>query len=62
MIHPGAEFLSISGLLKLENKLSAPKIPLWDRYRIIAIDVPIPKGRELPQQLSPGGATRKSAH
>ena len=58
MIHPGAEFLSISGLVKLENKLSAPKIQLWDRYRITAVDVPISKGRELLQRLSPGGTTR----
>ena len=46
VIHPGAKFLSICGLVKLENKLPAPKIQLWDRHRITAVDIPISKGRE----------------
>lgn len=34
IIYTEANFLSISGPVKLENKLSVPKIQWWDRRRI----------------------------
>ena len=44
MIHSEAKFLSISGLVEVENKLSVPKVPWWDRHRTRVIDILIPKG------------------
>jgi len=38
--HPGAQFLSICGLMKLENELSSPNIQLWGRHRIPVIGTP----------------------
>ena len=46
MIISDANFLSIYGLVKLENKLSVPKIQWWDHHRLPDTDIPIQKGRK----------------
>lgn len=46
MIHSEAKFLSIFGLVEVENNLSVPKAQWWDRHRIRVIDILIPKRRK----------------
>lgn len=41
-----AKFLSIYRPAKLENKLSAPKVPWWDWHKIAVTDIPFQKGNE----------------
>jgi hypothetical protein len=43
IIHIGMHFLSTYGPVKLENKLSAPKIQQWDKHRMTIIDIPVQK-------------------
>lgn len=43
MIHIGAKVLYISGSVKLENKVSIPKIQQWERHSTSVTDIPITK-------------------
>lgn len=47
MNHLGAKFLSIWGPIKLESKFSAPQIQWWDGNWIIAMEMPVHKGKKM---------------
>lgn len=39
VIHSGAGFLFIFGLVELDSRLSAPKIQWRDRHRVAVLDI-----------------------